>query len=85
MYVRYRVTPDKLASMSEEKIPITELKEGYYIYGNKGNVWNDNAHIYKSGHGTLCNVAALSTNWAKYDELTHVGCEKCIEKYKNEE
>jgi hypothetical protein len=48
--------------MSEEKIPITELKEGYYIYGNKGNVWNDNAHIYKSGHGTLCNVAALSTN-----------------------
>ena len=71
--------------MSIEKIPVNELKDNYYVYGNKGNVWSDTSHIYESGHGVLCGVHALSTNWAKYNEVTHVGCKDCIEKYKNKE
>ncbi len=28
-----------------------DLKLGYTIYGAKGNVWNNTAHIYQSGKG----------------------------------
>lgn len=31
-----------------------DLKPGYMIFGNKGNVWSNTAHIYKSGTGNLC-------------------------------
>lgn len=62
----------------------TELKQGYSIFGNKGNVWSDTAHIYKSGTGNLCGTPALSNNWARIEQLEHIGCPECLEKYKSE-
>ena len=66
------------------KLKVTELKGNYSIYGNKGNVWNDTAHIYKSGTGNLCGTPALATNWARIEEVEHVGCPKCLEAYSKE-
>jgi hypothetical protein len=60
---------------------VTELKSNYSIYGNKGNVWNNTAHIYESGKGNLCGTPALATNWAKIEKVEHIGCQDCIEKY----
>ena len=61
-----------------------ELKKGYYIFGNKGNVWNNEAHIAQVGTfsgRTLCEVPMLSTNWAKIENVEHIGCEKCLKIY----
>jgi hypothetical protein len=60
------------------------LKDGYYIFGNKGNVWTDTAHIYKSGYGNLCKTPALSFNHAKYEGVTHSGCTICNIIYRKE-
>jgi hypothetical protein len=62
----------------------TELKQGYSIFGNKGNVWSNTAHIYKNGEGNLCGTPALSNNWARIEQMEHVGCPECLEKYKAE-
>jgi hypothetical protein len=62
-----------------------DLKSGYSIYGNKGNVWNNTAHIYKSGTGNLCGTPALASNWAKIEGVEHIGCEKCLEQYEDTE
>lgn len=59
----------------------SQLKDGYYIYGNQGNIINDSAHIY-GDNGNLCGTPALSSNWAQLDGVTHIGCQKCIEKYR---
>ena len=64
---------------------IKDLKSGYSIYGNKGNVWNNTAHIYKSGTGNLCGTPALASNWAKIENIEHIGCSGCLEQYKNEQ
>lgn len=63
---------------------VSELKEGYYMFGNKGTVWNNTAHIAKSGfHGTtLCDTPMLSTNWARIEGLEEIGCPECLAKYK---
>ena len=63
------------------KIKTTELKPGYSIYGNKGNVWNDTSHIYQNGTGNMCGTPALSSNWAQIEAVEYVGCVKCIEAY----
>lgn len=63
---------------------IKDLKSNYYIYGNKGNVWNNTAHIYKSGTGNLCGTPALASNWARIENVTHIGCPKCLEQYQKE-
>jgi len=63
----------------------TELKQGYSIFGNKGNVWNNTAHIYKSGTGNLCGTPALSSNWARIENVEHIGCEKCLEIYNKQD
>ena len=34
-----------------KKINIRELSSEYFIYGNKGNVWSNTAHAYKTGFG----------------------------------
>jgi len=57
-----------------------ELKPNQMIYGNKGNVWTNTAHIYQSGVGNLCGTPALATNWARIEGIKHVGCERCLEK-----
>ena len=64
------------------KLNINDLKPGYSIFGNKGNVWNDTAHIYKSGTGNLCGTPALSTNWARIEEVKTIGCPECLKRYK---
>ena len=61
-------------------IKISDLGPGYSIFGNKGNVWSDTAHAYKSGVGNVCGTPALSNNRARIEGLTHVGCPECIEK-----
>jgi len=63
------------------KIKVADLKPNYSIFGNKGTVWSNTAHIYKSGQGNLCGTPALSSNWARIENMTHVGCPECLEKY----
>lgn len=66
-------------------LKVSELKNGYYLFGNKGTVWSNSAHIAKSGQPvTMCDTPMLSTNWARIEQLEHIGCPECIEKYKNE-
>jgi hypothetical protein len=62
-----------------------DLKSGYSIYGNKGNVWSNTSHIYKSGTGNLCGTPALSNNWAVIEGVEHIGCPNCLTKYKDTE
>jgi hypothetical protein len=63
---------------------IKELKPGYSIFGNKGNVWSNTAHIYKNGTGNMCGTPALSSNWAREMNVIHAGCPECIIKYNQE-
>ena len=57
---------------------VSELKQGYSIFGNKGNVWTDTAHAYKSGTGNLCGTPALSSNHARIEGIEEVGCVECL-------
>ena len=63
---------------------VKDLKVGYSIFGNKGNVWNNTAHIYKFDTGNLCGTPALSSNHARIEGLTEMGCIKCNEIYNKE-
>ena len=63
---------------------VNELKPGYSIYGNKGTVWSNTAHIYKNGEGNLCGTPALASNWARIEEVKEIGCPECLKKYKIE-
>jgi len=65
----------------KDMINSKELGTGYMIYGNKGNVWSNTAHIYKSGTGNLCGTPALATNHARIEGVEVAGCEKCNEIY----
>ena len=60
---------------------VSELKQDFSIFGNKGNVWNNTSHIYQSGVGNLCGTPALSNNWARIEDVKEIGCEGCIKKY----
>jgi hypothetical protein len=62
---------------------VNELKQGYYIFGNKGNVWSNQCHIGASDFSgrTLCDVPMLSNNWARIEEVKHIGCPECLKKY----
>ena len=67
------------------KIKVVDLKKDFHIFGNKGSVWNDSAHVSKSGESTtLCGTPMLSSNWARIEKLEHIGCEECINKYNNQ-
>lgn len=63
----------------------SNLKEGYSLFGNKGSVWSNTAHIYKNGEGNLCGTPALSTNWVRIEKVEHAGCPGCLEAYKNKQ
>ena len=63
------------------RMHVDELKAGYMIFGNKGNVWENTAHIYKSGEGNQCGTPALSTNWARIEEVKTIGCPECLKRY----
>lgn len=64
---------------------VKDLKPNFSVFGNKGNVWSNTAHIYKSGHGNLCGTPALSTNWARLEGLETVGCPQCLKLYAEQE
>lgn len=63
---------------------IKELKSNFSIYGNKGDVWGNTAHIYKSTVGVLCGKPALSTNHIKLKGIEEIGCQMCIKAYLEE-
>jgi hypothetical protein len=60
-------------------IKVSELKSGYMVFGNKGAVWSNTCHI--SNGSNLCGNPALSTNWARIEEVEHAGCPECIKIY----
>lgn len=73
---------ERQADVVLTRVNVADLKPGHMVFGNKGNVWNDTAHIYKSGEGNLCGTPALSTNWARIEEVKTIGCPRCLERYK---
>jgi hypothetical protein len=63
----------------------SELKASYYMFGNKGALWSNTAHIAQSGSfsgRTLCETPMLSTNWCRIEGVEEIGCPECLEKYK---
>ena len=68
------------------RINVSDLKTGYYVFGNKGNVWGNTAHIAKSDFSgrTLCGVPMLSSNWARIEEVKSIGCPECNKLYKQQ-
>jgi hypothetical protein len=72
---------ERQADVVLTRVNVSDLKPGHMIFGNKGNVWGDTAHIYKSGEGNLCGTPALSTNWARIEEVKTIGCPRCLELY----
>ena len=61
-----------------KKVNIKELGKEFSIFGNKGNVWSDTAHAYRTGLGNLCGTPALSSNHARYAGIEEVGCPECL-------
>ena len=72
---------ERQADVVITKMNVADLKPGYMIFGNKGNVWTDTAHIYKSGEGNLCGTPALSNNWARIEGVKTIGCPDCLKRY----
>lgn len=72
--------------MTTQQVNVNDLKTGYSIFGNKGNVWNDECHISKSDFSgrTLCGVPMLSSNWARIEEVKLIGCPECNKLYKQQ-
>jgi len=61
------------------------LNGNFYMFGNKGAVWSNEAHIAQSGvfaGGTLCGTPMLSSNWAAIEDVKEIGCPECLAKYK---
>lgn len=59
-----------------------QLNTGYYLFGGKGDVWSNKAHIAKSGdYSTLCDRPMLSNNWVRIEGVEHAGCPECLAKY----
>jgi hypothetical protein len=75
---------NRQADVVTTRINVADLKPGHSVFGNKGNVWEDTAHIYKSGEGTLCGTPALSNNWARIERVKTIGCPRCLAKYNNQ-
>jgi hypothetical protein len=74
---------ERQADVVVTRVNVADLKPGHSIFGNKGNVWSDTAHIYKSGEGNLCGTPALSNNWARIENVQTIGCPKCLALYNN--
>ena len=68
-----------------KNVSIKDLGSEYSIFGNKGNVWSNTAHAYKSGTGNLCGTPALSSNHARYEGIEEVGCKECLMKLNEEQ
>jgi hypothetical protein len=81
MTVREYNELQRQADVVTVKVNVADLKPGYSVFGNKGNVWGDTAHIYKSGEGNLCGTPALSNNWARIEGVKTIGCPECLKRY----
>ena len=77
---------ERQADVVVNRVNVGDLKNGYYIFGNKGNVWSNECHIGKSDFSgrTLCGVPMLSSNWARIEEVNTIGCPECNKRYKAE-
>ena len=57
---------------------VSKLKKDYHLFGNKGNFWNNSAHIARnSDYLTLCGTPMLSNNWARIEKMKFANCPKC--------
>jgi hypothetical protein len=75
----------KRSDLDKEPLKVKELKPNYYMFGNKGAVWNNEAHIAKSGEPyTLCETPMLSTNHCRLEGVEEIGCEECLAVYEKE-
>lgn len=57
------------------------------MFGNKGAMWNNKAHIAKSGSmtgRTLCDTPMLSTNHCRLNDVQEIGCEECLKEYEKQ-
>jgi hypothetical protein len=67
--------------METKSIKITKAlaeNKGYYLFGGKGDVWSNTAHLSKGGMvTTLCGRPMLSTNWVRIEAVNEVGCAEC--------
>lgn len=66
-------------------IPVKDLKNNFYQFGNKGSVWSNETHIALAGSfsgETLCGTPMLSNNWAEITNHPEIGCPECIKTYK---
>ena len=67
--------------MNQKTIKISKVtaeKNGYYLFGGKGDVWSNTAHLSHGGMATtLCGRPMLSTNWVRINEVKEVGCDEC--------
>lgn len=61
----------------------TLLKTGFYLFGGKGDVWSNTAHLAKSDFSgrTLCGRPMLSSNWVRIEGVSEPGCKECIRLY----
>ena len=75
---------ERQADVVLTRVNVADLKTGYSVFGNKGNVWENTAHIYKHGEGNLCGTPALSSNWASIEGVQTIGCPRCLERYNNQ-
>lgn len=63
---------------------ISDLHKDYYMFGGKGDVWFNTAHISKgSDVTTLCGKPMLSTNHCRIEKVEVIGCTECIKAYNN--
>ena len=71
--------------MNQKTIKISKVtaeKNGYYLFGGKGDVWSNTAHLSHDGLSTtLCGLPMLSTNWVRINEVNEVGCVECSRLY----
>jgi len=67
--------------MNQKTIKIskeTAEKNGFYLFGGKGDVWSKTAHLSHGGKTTtLCGRPMLSTNWVRIENVQKVGCAEC--------
>jgi hypothetical protein len=61
---------------------ITELKTGFYLFGNWGDSHFNTCHIIQRGDNvTLCGTPPLSRNWGAMQNVQQIGCKECLEIY----
>jgi len=71
-------------SAKQKQVQVSELKNGFYAFGGRGDVFSNTAHIAESGdgtHRTMCGIPMLSTNWVRINEVKIIGCPECLNKY----